>query len=92
MDFGFSAIPALVVIAYLAAEVWKAAGGSDRIIPALVGILGGVLGIAGWKVMPGYPADDILTAVAIGIVSGLAATGVHQIGKQATKGEDDEGK
>ena len=29
-----------------------------------------------------FPANDYLTAVAVGIVSGLAATGVNQINKQ----------
>ena len=29
-----------------------------------------------------FPAADDLSAVAVGIVSGLAATGVDQIGKQ----------
>jgi ribonucleotide monophosphatase NagD (HAD superfamily) len=33
-------------------------------------------------VMPDYPAKDILTAIAVGIVSGLAATGTNQIYKQ----------
>lgn len=35
--------------------------------------------------MPGYPATDIITAIAIGIVSGLAATGADQVYKQLTK-------
>ena len=32
--------------------------------------------------MPDFPAGDILTAVSVGIVSGLAATGANQLGKQ----------
>ena len=35
-----------------------------------------------------FPANDFLTAAAVGIVSGLAATGANQIGKQLTKGGD----
>ena len=39
--------------------------------------------------MPSFPASDALTAVAVGIVSGLAATGgyeaVHQFQKNANK-------
>ena len=33
-------------------------------------------------IMPDFPAGDIITAIAVGIVSGLAATGAHQIYKQ----------
>ena len=36
---------------------------------------------------PLHPAGDALTALAVGIVSGLAATGVDQLGKQLSKGE-----
>ena len=42
----------------------------------------GALGAAAMFIMPDYPATDYITAVAVGIVSGLAATGVNQIGKQ----------
>jgi hypothetical protein len=34
--------------------------------------------------MSGFPADDIITSVAVGIVSGLAATGANQVFKQLT--------
>ena len=32
--------------------------------------------------MPNFPATDIINAIAVGIVSGLAATGANQIFKQ----------
>ena len=48
-------------------------------------MLGGVLGVVGMYTMPDFPAGDILTAIAVGIVSGLAATGADQLGKQLTK-------
>ena len=53
-----------------------------RWLPAICGLLGGALGAAAMYIMPDYPATDYITAVAVGIVSGLAATGVNQIGKQ----------
>ena len=34
------------------------------------------------KIMPEFPANDIITAAAVGVVSGFAATGVHQAYKQ----------
>ena len=35
--------------------------------------------------IPDYPAGDPITAAAVGIVSGLAATGLHQAAKQLGK-------
>ena len=35
-----------------------------------------------WLGLPDFPAGDPLTAVAVGIVSGLAATGVNQAVRQ----------
>lgn len=77
---------AIVVISYLVglgAKLFPAV--PDKAIPVIVGVTGGVLGVVGMYVMPEFPAKDILNAVAIGIVSGLASTGVNQIYKQATK-------
>ena len=37
------------------------------------------------SIMPEFPASDYLTAAAVGIVSGLAATGINQVYKQLTK-------
>ena len=42
--------------------------------------------------MPDFPAADMLTAIAVGIVSGLAATGIDQTVKQLGSQElDDNG-
>lgn len=46
---------------------------------------GGVLGALGMNIMPDFPAADYINAVAVGMVSGLAATGVNQVYKQAKK-------
>ena len=45
-------------------------------------VCGLVLGVAGMFIIPDYPAQDYITSAAVGIVSGLAATGVNQITKQ----------
>lgn len=78
---------AIVVITYLiglAAKTIPAV--KDNYIPVIVGVSGGILGVIGMFVMPDFPANDILNAIAIGIVSGLASTGVNQAYKQiATK-------
>lgn len=88
MDFetlGIIAVPVITVICFLIAEAVKAVGLDSKWIPIVCGAFGGVLGIVALKVMPEFPAVDVLTALAIGIVSGLAATGAHQIYKQLTK-------
>lgn len=54
----------------------------DAWIPCIVGTAGGLLGVAGLFVIPGFPAGNVLDAIAVGIASGLAATGGHQIYKQ----------
>lgn len=77
---------AIVVITYLIGLAVKAIPAvKDELIPVIVGICGGILGVVGMYVIPDFPANDVLNAIAIGIVSGLASTGVNQIYKQATK-------
>lgn len=36
--------------------------------------------------VPDFPGDNALTALGVGIASGLAATGAHQVGKQFKTG------
>lgn len=88
--FGMTAIPSIVVICYLVAQGVKAIGINNKYIPIICGVMGCILGIAAMFIVPDYPANDYLTGAAIGIVSGLSATGVHQIYKQMkTNGNDD---
>lgn len=81
-SIGIVGVAAITVICYLIGEIVKASGLDNKYIPCIVGIAGGVLGIAGMFIMPDFPAGDYITAVAVGIVSGLAATGVNQVMKQ----------
>ena len=74
---------AIVVITYLIGIAVKAIKAiNDEWIPVIVGVAGGILGVVGMYVIPDFPAKDVLNAVAVGIVSGLASTGVHQAYKQ----------
>lgn len=84
-NLGIAGVAAITVICFLGAEVIKALGLDTKWLPVICGALGGVLGAVGAAVMPEFPANDVITAVAVGIVSGLAATGAHQIYKQFTK-------
>lgn len=74
---------AIVVICYLIGMGCKATTFiKDEFIPVIVGLFGAALGVVGMYVIPDFPAADVLNAIAIGIASGLASTGVNQIGKQ----------
>ena len=85
MDFGIAGVAAITVIAYLIGFAVKASALDNKWIPVICGTVGGILGILAIRIMPDFPATDYITAVAVGIVSGLAATGVNQIGKQLGK-------
>lgn len=74
---------AIVVITYLIGLAVKAVPTvKDNYIPVIVGMAGGILGVVGMYVIPDFPATDVLNAIAVGIVSGLASTGVNQVYKQ----------
>lgn len=80
---------AIVVICYLiglAAKTIPAV--KDNYIPVIVGAFGGILGALGMYVIPDFPVQDILNAIAVGIVSGLSSTGVNQVYKQLKDGTD----
>jgi len=86
MEFmGIAGVAAITVIAWLVGEAAKLSPLDNKWIPVICGVVGAVLGILGMRIMPDFPAGDIMTAAAVGIVSGLAATGIDQIGKQLTK-------
>ena len=79
---GIAGVAVITVICYLIGQAVKASGVDNKWIPIIVGACGGALGVAGMFFMADFPAQDYLTAIAVGIVSGLAAVGVDQIGKQ----------
>lgn len=83
MDTGtMGSVVGITVICYLAAAAARATPLDRKWLPVICGGLGGLLGIAGFFIMADYPAGDVLSAAAVGIVSGLAATGSHQVYKQ----------
>lgn len=81
--FDMGLVLAIVVIAYLFGLLAKLCKKiPNEAIPVIVGFVGGVMGSIGMYVMPDFPATDIISAIAVGIVSGLASTGVDQAVKQ----------
>lgn len=94
MDFGpsITAIPAIVIFVYLIIEVLKIVVTSKtdnykRFIPIIAGVLGMILGIICYLFFPTTitAADNLFSAAALGIFSGLTATGANQIIKQMLK-------
>ena len=85
MEFGIAGIAAITIVSFLCGKIWTTATAEalHKWTPVLCGVVGWVIGIVAFIInMPNFPANDIINAMAIGIVSGLAATGVHQIGHQ----------
>ena len=78
-------IPAIVVISYMITETFKMFI-DKKYLPIVAGISGGMLGVLSFVLQIDImPATDIISALAIGIISGLAATGSNQIIKQIKK-------
>lgn len=88
-------IPAIVVICYLTAEIYKALirkEESNRFIPIIAGITGGLIGLLAYYLYPNMilDAQNPIIAISIGIVSGLASTGSNQLIKQILKNKKEE--
>ena len=81
---GIVGVAGITVICYLVAEAVKQTPLANKWLPSICGLCGAVLGVVGMYVMPEFPATDIITALAVGIVSGLAATGGNEAIKQLT--------
>lgn len=89
MDFAeIIAIPVITVICFLIAEAIKVTPLDNKWLPVICGAFGAALGVVALYIMPDFPAHDILTAIAYGIVSGLGATGAHQVYKQLSNDGD----
>lgn len=82
MDFGIASVAGITVICYLAAMAVKATEVDNKWLPVICGAIGAILGVVGMRYMPDFPAKDIINALSVGIVSGLAATGINQVFKQ----------
>lgn len=87
-SLGITGVAAITVICLLVGQGVKASGIDNKWIPIICGVFGGVLGVMGMFIMPDFPATDYITATAVGIVSGLSATGANQVFKQLGSGSD----
>lgn len=91
MNLGIFNFAAITILAYMVGLVWKTVlPFNDKWIPIVCGLFGAVVGFAAYFIkVPDFPAQDVITAVAIGVASGLAATGINQIGKQLSADHKD---
>lgn len=87
----FTSVPIIVVCCYLMGEIYKVVlkkrPETYKLIPVLVSISGGILGILIYltnKEMM-MNASNIWVALGIGMVSGASSTGTNQIIKQFKK-------
>lgn len=83
MDLGIANVAAITMIAYFVGIIIKSSKLDNKWIPISCGLTGLILGIVAYFIkMPDMPASDPITAAAIGIASGLAATGINQVFKE----------
>ena len=85
--FGLANVVAITVLCYLVGTVVKATPfDNNKYIPIACGFAGLFLGLAAlYAGMPEFPATDPITAAAVGVASGLSATGIDQAAKQLHK-------
>lgn len=84
--FDFVPVAGVAVICYLIGMGIKISPIDDKWIPLLVGVCGGILGVVGLLTgMAEFGSEHVINAIAIGIVSGLGATGLDQTFKQLKK-------
>ena len=75
-------VSAITLICYLGGLAARLSPWDNKWIPLLCGLLGGALGAPALRLMPDFPAANLIDAVAVGVASGLAATGADQLLKQ----------
>lgn len=89
MDFGVANVAAITMLTYIVGGLIKVSKLDNKWIPTICGVVGVVLGIVAFYIdVPDFPANDVITAAAVGAASGFAATGVNQVGKQLSDKEE----
>ena len=86
----FTSIPVIVLICYLIGEIYKVVFKSKedlyKLIPVFVTLLGGLVGLVMYYVEPSFlNVNNVISALEIGLISGSASTGMHQMVKQIWK-------
>ena len=95
MNLDFLTVPAIIVLCFGIGEVVKVTPIDTKYIPVICLISGTILGAVAYLTNIPFMVSvcsDIMTACAIGLASGLAATGVHQVYKQLSTPFDEKHK
>ena len=88
MDFIY--VPVITILCYLIGEIYKVVFKSKedlyKLIPVFVTLFGGLLGLGMYYLDEAYlSVTNVVSALEIGLVSGAASTGLHQVLKQLLK-------
>ena len=89
----FVSVPIIVVCCYMIGEIYKVLFKNKqqayKLIPILVAIIGGVLGVAIYITAPEMMlnVNNFWIALGIGIMSGFSSTGTNQVIKQLIGGK-----
>ena len=81
-------VPIIVLCCYMIGEIYKVIFKKNtkkyKLIPILVAVFGGVLGVVIYYTAPTviFNVDNVYSALLIGIISGFASTGTNQVIKQ----------
>lgn len=91
----FASVPIIVILCYILGEIYKIIFKNKKetykLIPLLVSLFGGVLGVLIYFTAPEIlNVDNIYLALEIGVISGSSATGTNQIIKQIFKNKEEE--
>ena len=92
----YTSVPIIVLCSYIVGEIYKVIfkrkKDAYKLIPVLVAIVGGVLGVLIYLTSPEmiFNVDNVWIALGIGIISGFSATGTNQVVKQLIKKEKGE--
>ena len=84
----FSSVPIIVLCCYIIGEIYKIVvknkKESYKLIPLILSIFGGIIGIVIFYTNPEMILDahNVWVALGVGIVSGASSTGANQIIKQ----------
>ena len=87
----FTSVPIIIIICYMIGEIYKVVFKSKenlyKLIPIIVSITGGIIGILIFLTNPELILNvtNVWTALVVGIVSGASATTTNQIVKLVFK-------
>ena len=72
----YATVLPIVIICYLVGVGCKLCSKiQNKAIPVIVGVIGGIIAIPAMYIMPDFPATDVFTAIAVGILENIKDIG-----------------